>query len=137
MIRFLPLFLVLLGVSAVQEAPPKKSMDGVYELVSSRFENLDWSVPGWKGQMIVRDGRYSRVYQEVSPLSEVTFHCNAGTVEHDGKSSKMKINLCNYRNLLGVTFENRVAWSPDRETLTLSSGEEGNNFREVWKKVEN
>lgn len=136
MIRFLPLVVALFSVSAVQDSPAKKNMDGVYELVSSRFEQLDWSSPGWKGMMIVKDGRCSRVYQEVSPDSEISFHSNAGTVEYDGKISKMRIQFSNYRELVGVTFNNRVTWSPDRRTLTLSAVDEKNNFREVWKRAE-
>ncbi len=134
--RVLPLVVALLGVSAVQESPAKMNMDGVYELVSSRFEKLDWSSPGWNGQMIVKDGRYSRFYQEISPDSEISFHANAGTVEYTGTVVKMKLRFSNYRELVGITFENRVTWSPDRKTLTLNALDEKSNFREVWKRVE-
>ena len=86
--------------------------------------------------MIVKDGRYSRFYQEISPDSEISFHANAGTVEYTGTVVKMKLRFSNYRELVGITFENRVTWSPDRKTLTLNALDEKSNFREVWKRVE-
>ena len=48
--RVLPLVVALLGVSAVQESPAKMNMDGVYELVSSRFESSTGPLPGGMGR---------------------------------------------------------------------------------------
>jgi len=126
----------LFSVSAIQDRPMVNRMDGVYELVSSRNGNQNWIAPKWKGMMIVKEGRYSRVYQEKVAVSEITYHSNAGSYLYTGKQIKMNVRYSNYRPLVGVSFENQVVWSLDRKLLTLSSKEKGNNFEEIWKRVE-
>ena len=134
--RFLLLIIVLFSVSAIPDRPMNDRMDGVYELVSSRTGNQNWIAPTWKGMMIVKEGRYSRVYQEKVEISEISYHSNAGSFLYTGKQLKMNVHYSNYRPLVGVLFENQVVWSPDRKLLTLHSKGKENNFIEIWKRVE-
>ena len=89
-------FVVLFCMTPGQDDSKTDLLDGVYNLVSSRNENQNWISPKWRGMMIVKDGRYSRVYQEVEPRSEISFHCNSGSFLYAGKQLKMNIQFSNY-----------------------------------------
>ena len=131
------LFIVtIFGLNVGQDESKNDLLDGVYVLVSSHFGDVDWVSPKWKGMMIVKNGRYSRIYQEVEGNSPVSFHCNGGTLKFDGKVVKMKLGYSNFKEIRNVTYENRVTWSLDRNRLTLNAVQKGNDFQEIWKRTE-
>ena len=128
--------LVLLGISVMLAgaAPRAESVTwhGAWTLVSSTFPEQTVRVPDWTGELLVVDGRFSRVYRrrDGTDLVPYDFHHNQGSWSVADGTLTMTVEYSNYAPLEGAVFSNVVEVVGGKQ---LKIGGKG-GLEEVWQR---